>query len=931
MNLTIYTYGHIDAMFYVLNGIAMILSSPFADMMIMTISIVATAFYGFKAAYSAAAGGAKQQLVKIFGIILVVNALLVPKTSMMIEDKILKQKEKVDNIPYGFAIPVGYLEEFGSIVTQAFEQAFTPTGSSNYTEYGMVFGARLLQDARNWRIKTPEFSRDMDSFIRRCVIIQASIGTKYTINDLFETDNIWRLVKTKASPLTRVDMFNEGLVTCKEAAVILNNSFTDEITKFLDKYSTSDFANAGNDTFISRGAAMLRPNLKRNVDLVINSYLRDGTLSYPTAAESTFRQYMMINALNNFKSNDGYSRASSMQESNWQIAGDLASIYLPILLSVMKGLVYASFIYMVPLMLLSGGVGKYLTFLTVVGSLQLWPSLNAVLNMFIDLYSSSILQGISGGIISFTTYSKVGDYSDKIVAVASGLQMVVPFLAFAIVQGGVGGFIHLASSITGASSSAAASASQEIVSGNRSFDNYSSGNMQIAMQQGFKTDWNTSYRAGSSEEQLQDGSIQRTFADGNSMIQSGAGLNVSSGTRRFSIDESRVEQINNAYNKANSLVNSDTAEYSNVRSSILNEEANLIATIAKNEKEGKTFNYDKMGEAGKSLQSAVNAAKSYEMENRNAWNQAGRFAVNAQISGETPSVLGVKASITSQGTVEVGNTSDQSLNDKDSVTKSQDVNENFNNLIKASTNQSWMEDHGIDTSHSKNIQGSYSKMNSISESMAMHKEEARSYSEAKSKLESYSGMSSSEMYHVVEDRLMHDYGVSRSKAHSMIENNDLKADFAWDRVQQDVLPNLDSYRKTMKDSVSGQQADTSLELFKYEHQNKVSKDNIEYVNTRAQEKGLNQDEIRERINKSHSELSSKNQNMMNENEANIAIQKADNDNTHKNLEEKADKYEKDRIGQGKAAEFTRWSTGIDIGGPNKELREATKNKNNKDS
>jgi len=46
---------------------------------------------------------------------------------------------------------------------------------------------------------------------------------------------------------------------------------------------------------------------------------------------------------------------------------------------------------------------------------------------------------------------------------------------------------------------------------------------------------------------------------------------------------------------------------------------------------------------------------------------------------------------------------------------------------------------------------------------------------------------------------------------------------------------------------------------------------------------------------------------------------------------KADKYEKDRIGQGTAAELTRRFTGIDIGGPNKELREAIKNKNNKDS
>ena len=107
MNLTIYTYGHIDAMFYILNGIAMIMNSGFTTKMIQAVSIIATFYYGLKAAYSSSSGGAKQNLVKIVGMVVVINALLVPKTSMLIEDHVTKQRDKVDNIPYGFAIPVG--------------------------------------------------------------------------------------------------------------------------------------------------------------------------------------------------------------------------------------------------------------------------------------------------------------------------------------------------------------------------------------------------------------------------------------------------------------------------------------------------------------------------------------------------------------------------------------------------------------------------------------------------------------------------------------------------------------------------------------------------------------------------------------------------------------------------------------------------------
>jgi hypothetical protein len=49
MELTIYTYGHIDAMFYVLNGIGMLMNSKFAEMLIAAIAFIATSYYGLQA------------------------------------------------------------------------------------------------------------------------------------------------------------------------------------------------------------------------------------------------------------------------------------------------------------------------------------------------------------------------------------------------------------------------------------------------------------------------------------------------------------------------------------------------------------------------------------------------------------------------------------------------------------------------------------------------------------------------------------------------------------------------------------------------------------------------------------------------------------------------------------------------------------------
>ena len=66
---------------------------------------------------------------------------------------------------------------------------------------------------------------------------------------------------------------------------------------------------------------------------------------------------MMINALKDFNSGSelyGYTRASDLQKSNWQISGELAKEYLPLLLNIIKALIYASFIFIIPLMIIGG-------------------------------------------------------------------------------------------------------------------------------------------------------------------------------------------------------------------------------------------------------------------------------------------------------------------------------------------------------------------------------------------------------------------------------------------------------------------------------------------------------------------------------------------------------------------------------------------------
>jgi hypothetical protein len=261
----------------------------------------------------------------------------------------------------------------------------------------------------------------------------------------------------------------------------LKQDISKEIGLLNLKYANSDFVVAGGTgaprLVGSLDTGRLNQLLARNLEIGYKN-----SLGIDGKAEDIIRQNMMINSIKDFNNKSdlyGYTRAASNQNSNWAISGELAKEYLPLLLNIIKALIYASFIFIVPLMILSGGMDKYLKYCVVVFSLQIWPALNSVLNLFIELYSHLKGSGITGGELTYGNFNEAGKAVDTIILVASGLQMSIPFLSFAIVQGGVQSFVHLAGSVQAASNSAAAGAASEVISGIRTFDAVSLGSQNI--------------------------------------------------------------------------------------------------------------------------------------------------------------------------------------------------------------------------------------------------------------------------------------------------------------------------------------------------------------------------------------------------------------------------------------------------------------------
>lgn len=934
IDLSVYTYGHYISMFYILNGIALIMNSPFADSLIKAMITVTMAYHGFRMAYAGAEGRSKEHLVKILSMSVIVGALLIPRGDIDVEDRITGQKDSVSNLPVAFILPVGIFESFGGGITSGFDQAFAPVGSLPFKDYGMLFGARLVNESRNWRIANPEFAGNMDAFLRRCVVLESGMGTRFTLQDLIETDDILNLVKTKAGTFRKVDL-REGKrrhrMNCREAADYLETYLAGELDFLSKRYLNTDFAQAGTKHLGLGGMghhSVLNRQLKSNIELAYGS-----TLGTNISAEKIIQQNMMINAIHDYNNKAdlyGYTRASMQQESSWMIGGKLASEYLPIVLTVLKGLIYASFIFVVPFMIISGGMARYLNYLIAVISLQLWAPLNAILNLFIELYSGVIGSSITGGVLTYATFNESHAAIDKIVTVASGLQWAIPLLAYSIARGGSHAFINLASNIGSTSQGAASMAASDVTTGSRSLDNISIGNMQRAQQFAHKTDYNSSYASGANSYQHMDGTMEKVTGSGQTVLTSGAGQTVSSGSARFGIDQSKINQMNEGFNRSKSLVESDQLSYNSAKTSTLAKTSNLVSNLAQREAAGHTHNYESMGEQGKALQQAVNHAKELHDHNEYGWSQAAQASVTAYVDGGISSpVPGVKfdVGVRTEGSVEASNTSSQSLSEEERISRSNDASKNFNNMVRAASNENWMKENSVDTSYAQDIRGSHEEMQSFARNLSMHQEQAAAYSKAANVLDSMGSSSNHEMYHVVEERLMQDHNVSQQDAHRMIEKQDPKAARAWNNIVNEKINSIAGPISTFKDSVSGQAADAKMQLFENTHANKVNEGTMQYVDQAAFEQGLDRNKMQQNITNKGDELQQTGKQIQQENNNQRKSIEWHNKTLEHGMQKRADKYEEDRIGQGVSSKVVGalaqvptvgHGGDINVGGPNKE-------------
>jgi conjugal transfer mating pair stabilization protein TraG len=493
MSTEIYTYGGGEILESVFNAIAMLVNhktgSLFRPLMVIGSSV--GAFWAIvKVFFSPSA----EALISKFFIpfVAVIALLMLPTTTVHIYDLLAYEAKgssgkgldgslisdissslgtkpiahkyyKVDNVPFILGQFAKVVSSIGYHVTTAVETVMHTSSDKAYLETGMIFGSEVAIDGSQYKITNANLDQNLRKFCKQCVLYDIALD-RYSIDDMKKSSNLLEFFDKNTSK-TRMILYcpvtsDEGKTcnykTCKESIGAIKKHFTKET----EYYSQNE--------------------IMKNLPLTFQALT-----GLRQSKEDFVSQQLVMNLLKDEYNRDGFAkeRARVQQKSTYQVIGSLAGTSLVTMRAIFEALIYASFIFVVPLSVLPGGISFIFKWAGMVIWIQLWPPFYAILSYVIQVVarsqSGSIFYGLSGSEVGYSLFTSAGinDLHDNISVMAGYLSMSIPYISYALVSGGVSSFIHMAGSLMSPAHSAGSAVASESMSGNYNFANAQMGQM----------------------------------------------------------------------------------------------------------------------------------------------------------------------------------------------------------------------------------------------------------------------------------------------------------------------------------------------------------------------------------------------------------------------------------------------------------------------
>lgn len=569
----------------------------------------------------------------------IMQLLLVPQVTVWIHDPVSRYHQKVDHVPYGLAMIAGNISKLGFLITKQVEKVFVLPDDLKYQQTGALFAANLLQQAKMFRITNETLAENMRQFVEQCVVYDALIGKKYTIDDLRHSDDLWGLVSKDASPVRSFvwrDLKQEGTAGTRPYIITCQTG--------VQKFNQEIWSQQINETARIFGKKIFGETAYINAKTEFLKYL---PLAYSTltklakSAEEILQQNMMIYAvvdgieqkstrLGNAP-NFALRRAYLQQRTSYETLGAMVTSTLPIMQGVLEAISYAMFIFIIPLSILPFGWNIIKNWVQTLVWLQMWAPLYAMLNYIMTLAARA--KSIAALSVSspkgVTIASSVGlvNCNADLAAMTGYLAISIPFLCVAIVKG-VDSLVGVAASLTNVTQGAASSAAADVVTGNYNFGNITEGIQQIANTSMLNHSYAASLRARSFSQA--DGSSELiTSSDGQQI------LNVSSSNLPISLNvaETQSQQLSKQASRSYQKAMQQAESFAQNMATSLRKGVELSNYLAKAKQQAGSFSDNNSIEQTKALNKSAQIIKDFAKNNNLSTNQAAEVLAIAAVGG----------------------------------------------------------------------------------------------------------------------------------------------------------------------------------------------------------------------------------------------------------------------------------------------------------
>ncbi len=548
MDFTIVTYGAGEILETIFNAIAALINSKTGTLyqpLVRLALIVGLVWATVSMVYGERVQFLNNWVIPFF---LALTLFFAPTCKLHIHDPVTGHHYKVDNVPWGLGAVAGIISQIGDKATREIEKTFSLPDDLKYHKTGAVMASNLIASARTFHITNADLSETMRSFVNQCVVYDALLGKKYTLHDLQNAPDIWGLVSNNPSPARSFTFKAPGkgqqaeIVTCAQGAARLDSLFKRDVGNAFQFFEGK---------VLGKRDTILGPQLRQ--------YL-PGAFNYMTKMAKSAEEYMMqqmmiysvVDSVENQSTalgnapNFAVRRAYLQQRANQESLAGIAGQKLIAMKNVMEALIYAAFMFILPLAMLPMGWQYIGRWISLVMWVQLWPPLYAILNFIMNVSVRSKGLGIVGN-DGITIANSVGfaNLHADMAAQAGFMSLAIGSLAYALVKGGAASFVHLASHMASPAVSAASRAAEDLMSGNYSFGNVSQGTVQAHNTSFGQENLSPSYTSGSFTQN--DGVISRTTAADGEHVVSVASSNLRSGVNLSeSLSNSFTEQATKA-------------------------------------------------------------------------------------------------------------------------------------------------------------------------------------------------------------------------------------------------------------------------------------------------------------------------------------------------------------------------------------------------